>query len=107
MFEALNWRKAPARTDVVLRNAADGIAQAGKNPIVLGSLAAMALLGVASRMQLSRNWFNGAWSALNRNPFKRSRATVMASRSRSNDSNSMSTSHNGRRGRKRKRKAAS
>jgi hypothetical protein len=104
MFEALGWRKPPLRTEVV-HYAADGLAHAGRNPIVLGSLAAMALLGAIARIGLNRAWFSRTWNALNGRKLARSRATVVAARARASSEKAMPV--NGRRRKRRKRKAAS
>ena len=45
MFEALRWHKAQ-------QHAVHTLAQAGKAPIVIGSIAAMALLGMVTGMGL-------------------------------------------------------
>jgi hypothetical protein len=100
MFESLNWRK-PSYRDKSLRYAADGLAQAAdglaqatKTPMLLGSLAAMAILGVVARLGMSRIGST------------RSRATVRAARSRAAEEKAMPAAQNGRRRRKRKRKTA-
>jgi hypothetical protein len=110
MFEALSWRKPPF-TEVAIRHAADSLAHA-KSPIVLGSLAAMALIGMATRIGMNRAWFdrawiNRTWSALNGYGFRQPRATMTAARARaSSNEKTMPASQSGRRRRKRKRKAA-
>ena len=110
MFEALSWRKPPF-TEVAIRHATDSLAHA-KNPIVLGSLAAVALLGMATRIGINRAWFdrawfNRTWSALNGHGFRKPRATMTAARTRaSSNEKAMPASQNGRRRRKRKKKAS-
>jgi hypothetical protein len=106
MFEALSWRKPPF-TEVAVKHAADSLAHA-KHPIVLGSLAAVALLGMAARVGMSRSWFNHGWfnrqwSALNGAAFGRSRSTVIAARARTNNGRAMPATRNGRRGRRKKK----
>jgi hypothetical protein len=94
MFEALRWRKAQLDAEIALQKAAHGIAQAGKAPLVLGSLAAMAVLGMLTRMGL-----NGKGRGR--------RATVIPARFRASVENAVSSApRNGRRRRKRKMKAA-
>ena len=105
MFEALSWRKQP-RTEVV-HYAADSLAHAGRNPIVLGSLVAMALFGIAARIGwFDRLWFNRTLSGLNPSMFGRPRATVMPARARANAEKAM-PANGRRRRRRRKRKVAS
>jgi hypothetical protein len=99
MFESLNWRK-PSYRETSLRYAADGLAQAAdglaqatKTPMLFGSLAAMAIIGVIARLGMSR---------IGSTP---SRSTVRAARSRAAEEKAM-PAQNGRRRRKRKRKTA-
>ena len=94
MFEALRWRKTQFDTEAAMRNVADSLAHAGKAPLMLGSLAAVALLGLFTRMGLGRNWGG------------RSRATVIPARVRTAVENAMPAARNGRRRKKRKMKAA-
>jgi hypothetical protein len=104
MFEALGWRRPPFRTEAAIHYAADGLAHARRNPIVLGSLAAVALLGAFARVGLNRAWFQRTWDALRRRKLVRSRATVIPARVRASVEKAMPA--NGRRRRRRKRKAA-
>lgn len=83
MFEALRWRKAQHDAEAAIEHAVQSLAQAGKGPIVIGSLAAMAILGMMTGM------------GLHRKSRGRARAKVMSERVR-----------NGRRRSKRKVKAA-
>ena len=93
MFEGLRWHKPSFDAEAAMRHAADSLAQAGKAPLVVGSLAAVALLGMLTRMGLSRRGRG------------RSKATVIAARVRDNG-NTMHGARNGRRRKKRKTKAA-
>lgn len=52
MFEALHWRKAQHDAGAAIQHAVHSLAQAGKAPIVIGSLAAIALLGMVTGMGL-------------------------------------------------------
>jgi len=52
MFEALRWNKATHDAEAALQQAVQSLAQAGKTPIVIGSIAAMALLGMMTGMGL-------------------------------------------------------
>ena len=90
MFEALRWRNETA-----VRHAVNSLAQAGKTPLVIGSLAAMAVVGVLTTM------------GLNHKGRGRSKVTVIPARFRSAIENAVSsTPHTGRRRRRRKMKAA-
>lgn len=90
MFEAFGWHKTTA-----IQHAAHSLAQAGKAPLVIGSIAAMAVLGMLTRLG-----FNHRGSLARR-------ATVIPARVRSAFENTMSSApRNGRRRRKRKMKAA-
>jgi hypothetical protein len=95
MFEALRWRKAQSDAEAAVQHAVQSLAQAGKAPIVIGSLAAMALLGMVTGM------------GLNRQGRGRSRAKTVPARVRAAMENAMPGTSNGRRRRKRKTKAAS
>lgn len=89
MFEAFRWHKTP------MQHAAHSFAQAGKAPLVIGSLAAMAILGMLTRM------------GLNHRGGRSRRATVIPARFRSSIKDAVSSApRNGRRRRKRKMKAA-
>ena len=92
MFEALRWRKAHSDAEAALQHVAHSLAQAGRAPVVIGSIAAVALLGMAASMGLS-NRVRG-----------RSRAKVIAARVREGAENSMPAPRNGKRRRTRKRK---
>ena len=90
MFEALRWRNESA-----MRHAVNSLAQAGKTPLVIGSIAAMAVVGVLTTM------------GLNHTGRGRSKATVIPARFRSAIENAVSSApRNGRRRRRRKMKAA-
>ena len=93
MFEGLRWHRAQNDTEAALRRAADSLAQAGRIPLVIGSLVAVAAVGMLTRMG-----FNG----------RSRRATVIPARFRASVEDAMSSSprRNGRRGRRRKMKAA-
>ena len=93
MFEGLRWHRAQNNTEAALRHAAESLAQAGKIPLVIGSLVAVAAVGMLTRMG-----FNG----------RGRRATVIPARVRASVADAMSSSprRNGRRRRKRKMKAA-
>jgi hypothetical protein len=81
---------------------------------VLGSLIAVALLGIVARIGINRAWFNHGWfnrgwldrarMSLNGSGLRRSRATVIPARARATVGKAMPA--NGRRRRKRRRKAA-
>jgi hypothetical protein len=90
MFEALRWRNESA-----MRHAVHSLAQAGKTPLVIGSIAAMAVVGVLATM------------GLNHKGRGRSKATVIPARFRSAIENAVSSApSNGRRRKRRKMKAA-
>ena len=55
MFEALGWHKAQHDAEAALHHAVQSLAQAGKTPIVIGSIAAMALLGMVTGMGLHKS----------------------------------------------------
>lgn len=94
MFEALRWRKAQLDAEIAMQNAAHTLAQAGKAPLLLGSLAAMALLGMVTRMRLNHNG-------------RGRKATVIPARFRAAVGDAVSSApRNGRKRRKRKMKAA-
>jgi hypothetical protein len=77
-----------------MQHAAHSFAQAGKAPLVIGSIAAMAVLGMLTRM------------GLNHKGGRNRRATVIPARFRSAVEDAVSSApRNGRRGRKRKMKA--
>ena len=88
MFEAYRWHKPTA-----MQHAAHSLAQAGKAPLVIGSIAAMAVLGMLTRM------------GFNHKGGRSRRATVIPARFRSAVEDAVSSApRNGRR-RKRKMKA--
>ena len=90
MFEALRWRNETA-----MRHAVNSLAQAGKTPLVWGSLAAMAIVGVLTTM------------GLNHNGRGRSKMTVIPARFRAAIGDAItSTPRNGRRRRRRKMRTA-
>jgi hypothetical protein len=93
MFEALRWRNAQHNAEAAIQHAARSLAQAGKAPIVIGSLAAMALLGMVTGM------------GLNHKGRGRPRAKIMPARVRNAAEDAMSAPRNGRRRRKRKAKS--
>ncbi len=91
MFEAFQWHKPTA-----MQHAAHSLAQAGKAPLVIGSIAAMAVLGMLTRMGLNHRGGRGR------------RATVIPARFRSAVEDAVSSApRNGRRRRKRRMKKAS
>lgn len=95
MFEALRWRKAQIDAEIAMQHAAHSLAQAGKAPLLLGSLAAMAVLGMVTRMRLNHKGRG------------RSKATVIPARFRAAVEDAVSSApRNGRRRKKRKTKAA-
>jgi hypothetical protein len=94
MFESSRWRKTQHDAETAMQHAVQSLAQAGKAPIVIGSIAAMALLGMVTGIGLNHQR-NG-----------RSRGKVLAARVRKAAEDSKPASRNGRRGRKRKMKAA-
>ena len=96
MFEAFRWHnKSYFDAGTAMQNAAYSLAQAGKAPLVIGSIAAMAILGMLTRMGLNHKGGRGR------------RATVIPARFRSSIADAVSsTPRNGRRRRKRKTKAA-
>lgn len=94
MFEALRWRKAQHDAEAAMQHAVQSLAQAGKAPIVIGSLAAMALLGMVTGMGLHRQGRG------------RSRTKTVPARVRAAMENAMPSTGNGKRRRKRKTKAA-
>ncbi len=85
MFEAFRWHKPTA-----MQHAAHSFAQAGKAPLVIGSIAAMAVLGMLTRM------------GLNHKGVRNRRATVIPARFRSAVGDAVSSAP--RNGRRRKRK---
>jgi len=90
MFEALRWRNETA-----MRHAVNSLAQAGKTPLVIGSLAAIAVVGVLTTI------------GLNDKGRGRSKATVIPARFRSAIESAVSSApRNGRRRGRRKMKAA-
>ena len=93
MFEAIRWRKAQQDAEAAMQHAVHSLAQAGKAPIVIGSLAAMALLGMVTGIGLHKG--NG-----------RARAKVLPARVRKAVESTMPSPRNGRRGKKRKMKSA-
>lgn len=52
MFETL-WNKAPNGAEAAMQHAVQSLVQAGKAPIMIGSIAAMALLGLVTGMGLT------------------------------------------------------
>jgi hypothetical protein len=94
MFEALRWRKAHSDAEAALEQLAHSLAQAGRAPIVIGSLAAVAILGMAARMGYANRIRT------------RGRTKVIPARAREARENAMPAPRNGRRRRKRKTKAA-
>jgi len=94
MFETLRWRSTLSDTETAMRHAADSLARAGKMPLAIGSLAAVALLGMVTTMGINRA-VNG-----------RSRAKVVPARIRAALENARPAPRNGRRRRTRKTKAA-
>lgn len=94
MFEALRWRKAQLDAEIAMQHAAHSIAQAGKAPLLLGSLAAMAVLGMVTRMRMNHKG-------------RGRKATVIPARFRAAVEDAVSSApRNGRRRKKRKTKAA-
>jgi hypothetical protein len=95
MFEAFRWHnKSYFDPGTAMQSAADSLAQAGKAPLVIGSIAAMAVLGLLTRMRLNHK---GGRSR---------RATVIPARFRASVEDAVSSApRNGRRRRKRKMKA--
>ena len=94
MFEALRWRKSPFDTQTAMQHAAHSLAQAGKAPLVIGSIAAMAVLGMLTRMGFNHRG-------------RGRKATVIPARFRAAMGDTVSAApRNGRRRRKRKMKAA-
>lgn len=94
MFEALRWHKARYDPEAAMKHAAQSIAQAGKIPLVIGSLVAMAAVGMLTRMGFGNQKVRGR------------RATVIPARFRAAAADAMSSApRNGRRRRKRKLKA--
>jgi hypothetical protein len=92
MFEALRWHKAPF--EVRAMHTAQSLAQAGKAPLVIGSIAAMAVLGMLTRMGMNHKG-------------RGRKATVLPARFRAAVENAVSSApRNGRRRKKRKMKAA-
>lgn len=88
MFEALRWHRSP------YENAVQSIAQAGRAPLVIGSIAAMAVLGMLTRMGLNHRG-------------RGRKATVIPARFRAAVEDAVTSApRNGRRRRKRKMKAA-
>lgn len=87
MFEASRWHKAQ-------QHAIHTLAQAGKAPIVIGSIAAMALLGMVTGMGLKHQGRG------------RGRKNVLSARVRHAAEDAMSGPRNGRRRRKLKAKTA-
>ena len=94
MFEAYRWHnKSYFDAGTAMQNAAHSLAQAGKAPLVIGSIAAMAILGMITRMRLNHK---GGGSR---------RAKVIPARFRSAVEDAVSSApRNGRRRRKRKMK---
>jgi hypothetical protein len=93
--KALRWRNAQFNTDAAMQRAARGVAQAGKAPLLIGSLAAMAILGMVTRMRLNHRGRG------------RSKATVIPARFRAAVEDAVSSApRNGRRRKRRKTKAA-
>jgi hypothetical protein len=91
MFEAYRWHKPTA-----MQHAAHSLAQAGKAPLVIGSIAAMAILGMLTRMGINHKGGRGR------------RAKVIPARFRSAVEDAVSSvPRNGRRRRKRKMKMKS
>ena len=87
MLEAFHWHKPTA-----MQHAAHSLAQAGKAPLVIGSIAAMAILGMLTRMGINHGGGRG-------------RAKVIPARFRSAAQDAVSSApRNGRRRRKRKMK---
>ena len=92
MFEALRWHRAQHDTQAAMKHAAESLAQAGKIPLVIGSLVAVAAVGMLTRMG-----FNSSGRGR--------RATVIPARFRASAEDAMSSPRrNGRRRRKRKMK---
>ena len=93
MFEAYRWHnKSHFDAGTAMQNAAHSLAQAGKAPLVIGSIAAMAILGMLTRMRLNHKGGGR-------------RAKVIPARFRSAVEDAVSSApRNGRRRRKRKMK---
>jgi hypothetical protein len=72
MFEALRWRKTQHDAEVALQHAVHSLAQVGRTPLVIGSIAAMAVIGMVTGM------------GLNHKARGRSRAKVLAARNGGN-----------------------
>ena len=94
MFEALRWRKAQHDAEAAIQHAVQSMAQAGRAPMVIGSLAAMALLGMVTGMGINHRGRNLA------------RAKVVSARVRKAAEDAVSAPRNGRRRIKRKAKIA-
>ena len=89
MFEAYRWHRTTP-----MQHAAHSLAQAGKAPLVIGSIAAMAILGMLTRM------------GFNHKGTRARRATVIPARFRAAVGDAVSSApRNGRRRRRRKMKA--
>ena len=72
MFEALRWRKTQHDAEAALQRAVHSLVQVGKTPLVIGSIAAMAVIGMVTGM------------GLNHKARGRSRAKVVAARNGAN-----------------------
>jgi hypothetical protein len=93
MFEAFRSHRTRFDAGTAMQNAAHSLAQAGKAPLVIGSIAAMAVLGLLTRM------------GFNHKGGRSRRATVIPARFRSAVEDAVSSApRNGRRRRKRKMK---
>jgi len=91
MFEAYRWHnKSHFDAGTAMQNAAHSLAQAGKAPLVIGSIAAMAVLGILTRMGLNHRGGRGR------------KAKVIPARFRSAVEDAVSSAP--RNGRRRKRK---
>jgi len=93
MFEAFRSHKSRFDAETAMQNAAHSLAQAGKAPLVIGSIAAMAVLGLLTRM------------GFNHKGGRSRRATVIPARFRSAVGDAVSSAPRGKRRRKRKMKA--
>jgi len=96
MFEALR-RKSHFDTEAAMRSAADSLAHAGRAPVMLGSLVAMAIVGMVTRAGVNRMLRDSKPKVITA---RRARATVKAVK------NEMSAAPRNGRGKKRKTKAA-
>jgi hypothetical protein len=96
MFGAVSWHKPSFPIDTALRH----LVRAAKSPILLGSFAAVALVGALTRIAPKWKWLDRRWST------RRSQATVIPARTRAGARKIMPAPHQGKRKKRNAKRAA-